>query len=82
MAVFISQAAKAIGVSPATLKRWFRAAKVRDVARDRNGYRIFEPDDIERLRAYANQRFEPPPPPRRPTRPRTPRRATAAGATR
>jgi predicted site-specific integrase-resolvase len=61
MAIFISDAAKAIGVSPATLKRWFRSAKVGDVARDRNGYRVFESDDIERLRAYANQRFEPPP---------------------
>ena len=59
MAIFITDAARAIGVSPATLKRWFRSAKVRDVARDRNGYRVFETDDIERLRAYANQRFEP-----------------------
>jgi hypothetical protein len=61
MGLFIKDAAEAIGVSPATLKRWFRSEKVRDVARDRNGYRIFEPDDIERLRRYANQRFEPPP---------------------
>ncbi|HPD13560.1 MAG TPA: MerR family transcriptional regulator [Planctomycetota bacterium] len=59
MAAFIADAAKAIGVSPATLKRWFRSAKVRDVARDRNGYRVFELSDIERLRAYANQRIEP-----------------------
>jgi len=59
MAIFIADAARAIGVSPATLKRWFRSEKVRDVARDRNGYRIFEADDIERLRSYANQRFEP-----------------------
>lgn len=61
MSIFISEAAEAIGVSPATLKRWFRSAKVRDVARDRNGYRVFEPEDIERLQAFANQRFEPPP---------------------
>ena len=59
MAIFIHDAARAIGVSPATLKRWFRSAKVPDVARDRNGYRVFEAADIERLRAYANQRFEP-----------------------
>ena len=70
MALFIGEAAREIGVSPATLKRWFRQAKVRDVARDRNGYRVFEPEDIERLRAYANQRFEPPPP-RTTTRRRT-----------
>ncbi len=70
MALFIGEAAREIGVSPATLKRWFRQAKVRDVARDRNGYRVFEPEDIERLRAYANQRFEPPPLSRRRARPR------------
>ena len=61
MSFYISKAAKAIGVSAATLKRWFRNGKVGDVARDRNGYRIFETHDIERLRAYVNQRFEPPP---------------------
>ena len=59
MALFITDAARAIGVSAATLKRWFRAARVADVARDRNGYRVFEPEDIQRLRAYANQRFRP-----------------------
>jgi len=59
MAAYITEAAKAIGVSSATLKRWFRSEKVRDVARDRNGYRIFDDADIERLRRYANQRFEP-----------------------
>jgi DNA-binding transcriptional MerR regulator len=61
MSLHIHEAAKAIGVSPATLKRWFRSAKVQDVARDRNGYRIFDPADVARIRAYANQRFEPPP---------------------
>lgn len=64
MALFITDAARSVGVSPATLKRWFRSAKVQDVARDRNGYRVFEPEDIARLRAFANQRFEPVPPPR------------------
>ena len=61
MSLYIKEASKAIGVSAATLKRWFRSAKVREVARDRNGYRVFEPEDIRRLRAFANQRFEPPP---------------------
>ena len=46
MSLYITDAAREIGVSPATLKRWFRSARVRDVARDRNGYRIFEPSDI------------------------------------
>lgn len=61
MNLFIGEAARSIGVSPATLKRWFRNAKVQDVARDRNGYRIFEPADVARLRAYADQRTAPPP---------------------
>jgi len=60
MSLHISEAAKVIGVSTATLKRWFRDAKVPDVARDRNGYRVFEADDIRRIRAYANQRIPPP----------------------
>lgn len=59
MSLYIGEAAKAIGVSAATLKRWFRSRKAADVARDRNGYRVFEPDDIRRLRAYCNQRTEP-----------------------
>jgi DNA-binding transcriptional MerR regulator len=63
MSLYIGDAAKALGVSTATLKRWFRNERVRDVARDRNGYRVFEPEDIERLRAFVNQRFEPSSPP-------------------
>jgi len=59
MTLYIADAAKAIGVSIATLKRWFRRARVADVPRDRNGYRVFEDADIERLRAFVNQRFEP-----------------------
>ncbi|MFW6161400.1 MAG: MerR family transcriptional regulator [Planctomycetota bacterium] len=70
MSLFISEAAREIGVSPATLKRWFRSEKVRDVARDRNGYRVFEREDIRRIQAYANQRFEPPPLGRTDRRPR------------
>jgi DNA-binding transcriptional MerR regulator len=59
MSLYIADAAKAIGVSIATLKRWFRNSRVADVPRDRNGYRVFEDADIERLRAFVNQRFEP-----------------------
>ena len=77
MSLYIDEAAKAIGVSPATLKRWFRNAKVQDVARDRNRYRIFEPHDIQRLRAYANQRFDPPTPTQMTQRSREPHDATS-----
>jgi DNA-binding transcriptional MerR regulator len=61
MSLYIADAAKTIGVSVATLKRWFRHARVADVPRDRNGYRVFEEADIARIRAFVNQRFEPSP---------------------
>jgi DNA-binding transcriptional MerR regulator len=43
-------AAKALGVSKATLLRWFREGKTVDVSRDRNGWRIFTRDDLQRIR--------------------------------
>lgn len=55
----LSEAAKEIGISPITLKRWLLSGKVEEVARDRNGWRIFFDDDIERIKEYANQRIEP-----------------------
>ncbi len=49
----IKQAAEEIGVSVITLKRWLLSGKVSDVSRDRNGWRMFNPTDIRRLRAFA-----------------------------
>jgi DNA-binding transcriptional MerR regulator len=51
----LKEAASLVGVSPVTLKRWFLQAKVADVARDRNGWRVFTTRDIERIRAYARK---------------------------
>ena len=43
-----------IGVSRFTLLRWFAEGKVEEVPRSRrNNYRMFRPEDIERIRAYA-----------------------------
>lgn len=55
----LSEAAKEIGISPITLKRWLLSGKVAEVARDRNGWRIFTDEDIEKIKKYANQRIEP-----------------------
>ena len=55
----LSKAAKEIGISPITLKRWLLSGKVEEVARDRNWWRIFTNEDIERIKRYANQRIEP-----------------------
>jgi len=42
-----------VGVAPITLKRWLLDGKVAEVARDRNGWRIFSQSDIARIRRYA-----------------------------
>jgi DNA-binding transcriptional MerR regulator len=59
MAISTCQAARLIGVSRNTLLRWFREGRVTDVARDRNGWRIFTPQDVERIKAYADQMVPP-----------------------
>jgi DNA-binding transcriptional MerR regulator len=46
-------AAKQIGVAPITLRRWLLSRKVKEVARDRNGWRVFTPSDVQRIKKYA-----------------------------
>ena len=53
------QAAALVGISRNTLLRWFREGRVTDVGRDRNGWRVFTRQDVERIRAYANQKMPP-----------------------
>lgn len=48
----LNEAAKEIGVSPITLKRWLLNKKVQDVSRDKNGWRIFTQNDISRIKKY------------------------------
>jgi predicted site-specific integrase-resolvase len=59
MALFLKDAAKKIGVSAITLKRWLINGRVADVPRDRNGWRVFSNQDVERIRAFANRRAHP-----------------------
>ncbi len=50
----MKEACDLIGVSRFTLLRWFAEGKVEEVPRSRrNNYRMFRPEDIERIRAYA-----------------------------
>lgn len=55
----LTEAAKRIGVAPITLKRWLISGRVRDVARDRNGWRVFTNRDIRRLKRFADARVQP-----------------------
>jgi len=43
------------GISKNTLLRWLKAGKVPEVARDRNGWRVFSEEDVARVRAYAGK---------------------------
>lgn len=57
--VRLKEAAAKVGVSAVTLKRWLIAKKVAEVQRDRNGWRVFTNEDIERIRRYAVSLHEP-----------------------
>ncbi|WP_353075766.1 DNA (cytosine-5-)-methyltransferase [Stenotrophomonas sepilia] len=54
----LNQAAQAVGVSAVTLKRWLISGKVKDVGRDRNNWRVFTEQDIDRIRDYAKGRSD------------------------
>ena len=49
----LSEAAKEIGVSSITLKRWLLEGKVAPVQRDRNGWRVFDQSDVRRIKSYS-----------------------------
>ena len=51
----LREAAKKIGISYATLERWIKGGKVEDVAKDRNGWRVFSEADINRILTYADK---------------------------
>jgi len=51
----LAQAAKEIGVSAVTLRRWLLTKRVGEVGRDRNGWRVFSDDDVARIRDYATK---------------------------
>jgi hypothetical protein len=54
-----NEAARAAGISKNTLLRWLKAGKVPEVARDRNGWRIFGPADVEAVREFAGRTVPP-----------------------
>jgi excisionase family DNA binding protein len=54
------EAAKRVGISAITLRRWFREGKIDEVTRDRKGWRIFTEEDIDKIRKYATKTYAPP----------------------
>jgi DNA-binding transcriptional MerR regulator len=55
----LREAAKQIGVSPITLRRWLLRRKVKEVARDRNGWRVFTRADVRRIKNFATTLVRP-----------------------
>ena len=53
------EVAKAAGVAPITLRRWLLAGKIPEVSRDRNGWRVFSPEEEAAVLKYA-LRLSPP----------------------
>jgi predicted site-specific integrase-resolvase len=49
----LREAAEQIGIAPITLRRWLLGRKVKEVARDRNGWRVFTQSDVRRIRKFA-----------------------------
>ena len=49
-----ADAAAAAGISKPTLLRWIKLGKIADAARrDRNGWRIFDQEEVDRIKAVA-----------------------------
>jgi len=55
----LREAARLVGIAPITLRRWLLAGKVGEVARDRNGWRVFTPKDVMRIRRFASKLTRP-----------------------
>ncbi|MVA99300.1 MerR family transcriptional regulator [Nitratireductor sp. CAU 1489] len=52
--LYIAEAAAAAGISKPTLLRWIKDGKVDDARqRDRNGWRVFSPDEVAQIKARA-----------------------------
>jgi len=46
------EAAKRVGVSKNTLLRWLDEGLIEDVQRDWRGWRVWRPQDVERVKAF------------------------------
>jgi excisionase family DNA binding protein len=48
----ITEAARVVGVSAKTIRRWEEAGKVPAAKKDWRGWRVYFPEDVERLVAF------------------------------
>lgn len=55
MMLRVREVANKIGVHPETIKRWIRQGKVPSPNRDRNGWYVFDEQDIKNITEYATR---------------------------
>lgn len=55
----LTEAARMVGVSAITLKRWLLSKKVAEVERNRNGWRVFTDADVKRIKGFADRKIPP-----------------------
>jgi DNA (cytosine-5)-methyltransferase 1 len=56
---YLKEVAKAAGIAPITLRRWLLAGKIQEVTRDRNGWRLFTPNQEAAVLRYAKKTMPP-----------------------
>lgn len=55
MMLHTREVANKIGVHPETIKRWIKQGKVPSPNRDRNGWYVFDEQDIKNITEYATK---------------------------
>jgi len=50
---------KKVGISRNTLFLWLKKGKIPEVIRDRNGYRLFNADDVKNILNFKNKTVYP-----------------------
>jgi excisionase family DNA binding protein len=50
-----SEACQETGISRATIFRWLKNGVIKELHRDRRGWRMFTEEDLEKIRAEAKQ---------------------------
>lgn len=53
----ITEASNDLGISPKTLARWEKLGKISSPLRDFRGWRVYLPDDIERIKKFKNRLY-------------------------
>jgi len=54
----ITEVSEMLGVSPKTLARWEKVGKVRRPKRDWRGWRVYDDDDVRRIKEFHEALFE------------------------